>query len=75
MAPEYTLMDALNVRRGVELVHQRMVYDAVPRPQEGEVERLVIPVAFFLGRHDYTTPSDVAADYLERLDAPLKELV
>lgn len=74
-APEYTLADALNVRRGVELVHERMEYDVSPAPLEGEVERVEIPVAFFLGRHDYTTPSALAAEYLERLEAPRKSLV
>lgn len=74
-APEYTLFDALNVRAGVQLVHERMEYDVTPTMLEGEVETLEVPVAFFLGRNDYTTPSVAAADYLERLEAPLKRLV
>lgn len=74
-APEYTLTDALNVRRGVQLVHERMEYDVSPVPLEGEVERVEVPVAFLLGRHDYTTPSSLAADYLGRLEAPNKRLV
>lgn len=74
-APEYTLADALNVRRGVQLVHERMEYDVSPVPLEGEIERVEVPVAFLLGRHDYTTPSSLAADYLDRLEAPYKRLV
>lgn len=74
-APEYTLTDALNVRGGVQLVHERMEYDVSPVPLEGEVERIEVPVAFLLGRHDYTTPSILAAAYLERLEAPYTELV
>lgn len=74
-APEYTLADALNVRRGVQLVHERMEYDVSPVPLEGEVERVEVPVAFLLGRHDYTTPSTLAAAYLDRLDAPYTSVV
>ena len=31
-------------------------------------------VFFFLGEHDFNTPSQLAAQYLGRLDAPLKGL-
>lgn len=74
-APEYTLIDAWNVKRGNDFVHRNMKMDVEPRPLEGEIEELPIPVFFFLGRHDYNTPSDLAADYLERLRAPLKRVV
>jgi len=73
-APEYTLWDALAVRKGTQLVAERMAYDVVPSPLEGEIERLGVPVAFFLGRHDYNTPSRLASDYLDRLEAPFKRL-
>jgi pimeloyl-ACP methyl ester carboxylesterase len=52
-----------------------MQYDVWPRPLEGEVDKLDVPVFFFLGRHDLNTPSQLAAAYLERLDAPLKGVV
>ena len=74
-APEYTLRDILNVKQGADLVGREMKVDVAPKPLEGEVSRLKVPVFFFLGRHDYNTPSRLAAAYLERLDAPLKELV
>ena len=74
-APEYTLSDALNVKRGADLVARSMQYDLVPKPLEGEITDFDVPVFFFLGRHDYNTPSQLAADYLERLRAPLKGLV
>lgn len=38
----------------------------------GQVE---VPLVFMLGRHDYTVPSPVAAEWLEQVDAPSKELV
>lgn len=75
MSPEYTLRDALNVRQGADLVGREMKYDLFPRPLEGEIPKLDVPVFFFLGRHDYNTPSELAAAYLHRLSAPLKGLV
>lgn len=74
-APEYTLWDALNVKKGADLVGREMRYDVEPKPLEGEIAEVAVPVFFFLGRHDYNTPSPLAADYLERLRAPRKGLV
>ena len=31
-----------------------------------------IPVLMFMGRHDYTTPSQLTAEWLERVEAPYK---
>jgi pimeloyl-ACP methyl ester carboxylesterase len=31
-----------------------------------------VPVFFLLGRSDYNTPSLLAADYLKRLESPIK---
>jgi pimeloyl-ACP methyl ester carboxylesterase len=74
-APEYTLFDALNVKRGADLVAREMDYDVSPKPLEGEILDFDVPVFFFLGRYDYNTPSQLAAGYLDRLRCPLKELV
>jgi pimeloyl-ACP methyl ester carboxylesterase len=74
MAPEYTLLDALNVKRGADLVGRAMKYDLTPKPLEGEILALDVPVFLFLGRHDVNTPSSLAASYLERVQAPLKGL-
>jgi pimeloyl-ACP methyl ester carboxylesterase len=74
-APEYTLWDALRVRQGATLVARGMKYDLLPRPLEGEIADLRVPVFLFLGRYDYNTPSSLAAAYLQRLASPLKELI
>jgi len=34
-----------------------------------------IPVFFFLGRHDYTVPASLSAEYFKDISAPAKELV
>jgi pimeloyl-ACP methyl ester carboxylesterase len=74
-AREYTLRDALNVKKGADLVARRMKYDVTPRPLDGEIRKVDVPVFFFLGRHDFNCPSKLAAQYLDRLDAPLKRTV
>lgn len=38
------------------------------------MQRLNVPVAFLLGRHDKTTPSNIAASWLGRLEAPSRTL-
>lgn len=75
VAPEYTFMDALHMKKGADRVLREMQPDVEPRPLEGEITELRVPVFFFLGRHDYNTPSQLAADYLERLHAPVKKVV
>lgn len=74
-APEYTLRDALNVKKGADLVGREMKYDVAPKPLEGEIRKIDVPVFFFLGRRDLNTPSELAVQYLDRLDAPLKRIV
>ena len=73
-APEYTFRDALHVKSGANRVNREMKYNVDARPLIGEVKAVDVPVFFFLGRHDYNTPSSVASEYLSRLRAPLKSL-
>jgi pimeloyl-ACP methyl ester carboxylesterase len=52
-----------------------MKYNAVSGDLTGEVTSVDVPVYFFLGRHDYTTPFELAEEYFHKLAAPRKELV
>ena len=36
---------------------------------------VAVPVYFFTGRHDYTTPFELVELYYEELQAPLKRIV
>ncbi|HSD11190.1 MAG TPA: alpha/beta hydrolase, partial [Candidatus Binatia bacterium] len=54
---------------------RKMTYDVVPGLWDGEVAGFDVPVFFFLGRHDFNTPSQLASKYMDRLDAPLKGIV
>ncbi len=74
-APEYSLIDAWNVARGSSFSSLHMQYDAIEGELADAVTRVEVPVYFFQGRHDYVTPSELAVEYLERLEAPRKGLV
>ncbi|MEO7681616.1 MAG: alpha/beta hydrolase [Sphingomonas sp.] len=41
----------------------------------GPIRRLDVPVFLLLGRHDTTTPPDIAASWLGRLHAPAKTII
>jgi pimeloyl-ACP methyl ester carboxylesterase len=74
-APEYSLLDAYNVKRGVDFTHRYLKDDVSKRALMDDVIRLAVPVYFFEGRMDYTVPSACAQRYFDRLDAPVKRLV
>jgi pimeloyl-ACP methyl ester carboxylesterase len=74
-APEYDLWDILNVPKGAAMVDRRMKDDLFTGPLEEALNQFEIPVYFFLGRHDYSTPSLLAEEYFESLQSPRKELV
>ena len=74
-APEYKLSDVMAVTSGVSFTHKYIKYDAIDTPFTKNLKSLSVPVYFFLGRHDYTTPSSLAVSYLNSLTAPYKEVV
>lgn len=74
-SPEYSLMDALKVRKGVTFTHKNIRYDAIAGDLIDAIPRIVIPVYFFTGRHDYTDPFEYTEEYARRLEAPKKEIV
>jgi pimeloyl-ACP methyl ester carboxylesterase len=74
-SPEYGLYDKVNYVRGL------MATMDVVWPQLWSVDlreqapRLEVPVYFLEGRHDVNAPPEFAEDYLQRLEAPHKELI
>lgn len=40
-----------------------------------KVKKVLVPVYFFTGRHDFDTPSELVEEYYDVLDAPVKEIV
>ncbi|MBD3336977.1 MAG: alpha/beta fold hydrolase [Candidatus Eisenbacteria bacterium] len=74
-APEYSLLDAARVPQGSGFSSRHMSYDVVDGALIDHVTAVEIPVYFFTGRHDYTTPFALVENYLQVLDAPRKEIV
>ncbi len=71
--PEYTLGEKFNLWRGkatsgVHPLWKNMIATDLAKV----VTSLKIPVYFFHGIHDYTTNYDLAKDYFEKLQAPVK---
>jgi pimeloyl-ACP methyl ester carboxylesterase len=75
LAPEYTLFDVPNVPRGAQRLGRTMVDDVTDGALDEVALQFDVPVVFFLGRFDYNTPSKLAAEYLERIEAPRKSMV
>ena len=74
-APEYSLLDKMKFFRGslfsVKHLHQELLLTNLKEL----VNSIDIPVYFFLGKHDYSAPYELAQDYFERLKAPRKKLI
>jgi len=75
LAPEYSLRDVLRVAAGSQVSSRHMVYDVLEGPLGDHVESYPVPVFFFQGRTDWTTPSPLVEEYYQRILAPSKELV
>jgi len=71
-SPEYSIADAMNVRKGVEFTHRNFVYDGPSRPLSQSVRALQTPLYLFEGRRDYVAPTLCAAQLFEEITAPRK---
>jgi len=74
-APEYEWSDVLKVPKGSSFSSRHMSYDVIDGSVIDEIHRLDIPVYFFTGRHDYTTPFELVQRYNEHLQAPFKKII
>ena len=74
LSPEYSEADRQSWGKGSEF----SVTTLWPRLADvsfSKVRKMSVPLVFLLGRHDYTVPSPVAADWFSRVKAPSKKLV
>lgn len=74
-SPEYGLFDIQKVARGSNFSSKYMVYDAIEGTILQNIHSIDIPVYFFTGRHDYTTPFELIELFYEQLKAPQKQLI
>lgn len=74
LSPEYTAADRKAWDDGSAFTMKTMFPQLADISFTG-LDRVDTPVFMFLGRQDYTTPSPIAARWLERLRAPSKTVV
>lgn len=74
-APEYTLSEVMNVAKGSSFSSTHMKYNVLARSLFSEITEYSMPVYFFIGQSDYTTPHQLVTDYYESISAPDKRIV
>jgi pimeloyl-ACP methyl ester carboxylesterase len=72
MAPEYSLMEAYNVKRGSSFSSRHMRFDVIPGAVDEAIKELRVPVYMISGKYDLTTPTAMSREFLEELVAPRK---
>lgn len=74
LSPEYDQADRMAINEGGEL-SVRALLPELTEVDFTPVTRTDFPVVLFVGRHDLTTPSEIAVDWLNALDSPSKAVV
>ncbi|WP_415644222.1 alpha/beta fold hydrolase [Sphingomonas antarctica] len=74
LSPEYTTADRQAWDDGSAFTMKTM-FPQLADISFAKLDRIDTPVFMFLGRQDYTTPSPIAAGWLNRLRAPRKKVV
>lgn len=71
LSPEYDEADARAIDAGNRFTLGRILPEFLEVDYKG-VRAFPIPVVMLMGRHDYTTPSELTAQWLEKVKAPYK---
>lgn len=74
LSPEYTAADRKAWGEGSAFSVATLWPKLAAVSHQG-LREVDVPLVFFLGRHDYTVPAPIAADWLARVRAPSKRLV
>ena len=74
-SPEYGLFDIQKVARGSNFSSKHMAHNVINGTILQNIHSVDIPVYFFVGRHDYTTPFELIELFYEQLKAPRKQLI
>lgn len=72
LSPEYSAADVCAVDQGNVFTLGRVLPEFLDVDYKS-VTRFPIPVVMFMGRHDYTTPSEPTAAWLSKVKAPYKQ--
>ncbi|HEY3558566.1 MAG TPA: alpha/beta hydrolase [Kribbella sp.] len=74
LSPDYTVEETETLGEGNQLTLGRVLDEMLATDFTG-VKQFPVPVVQFLGRHDYTTPAQPTADWLETVEAPYKQAI
>ena len=74
LSPEYSAADVKDWGKG-SLFSVTHLWPRMADISFLNVRRLEVPTIMMLGRHDITTPSPIAANWMERLSAPSKRVI
>jgi pimeloyl-ACP methyl ester carboxylesterase len=69
-SPHYSIPEAVQALRAIEVTQARMLAHLKHFDLRAVVSRIDVPIVFFQGRHDFATPPDLVARYVDALDAP-----
>ncbi|OBZ14016.1 alpha/beta hydrolase [Bacillus sp. FJAT-27264] len=73
--PEYNLLDIIRFYQGMSYSVDSLLKPAISKSLPTLVTKLDLPVYFIMGKYDYMTTANSANNYLEKLEAPYKELI
>jgi pimeloyl-ACP methyl ester carboxylesterase len=73
-SPDYSWSQVKDIDKGSQLSLGRL-YPDLMRFDMSKVTKFTTPIIMFEGRHDLTTPSQVTADWMTRVQAPSKKLI
>lgn len=72
---EYSFQDVMNVSKGPSFCNRHMQYNAITGTIMETIRNYEVPVYFFAGRYDFTTPSSLTAQYHDSIQAPSKKFI
>jgi len=74
-ASEYTLKEAFSVGKGSSFSNRYMKYNVLDSSIYYKIRKYKVPVYFFVGKNDYTTPFELIVDYYKIIKAPEKQII
>lgn len=72
LSPEYTRQEVSAINQGSLFTLEKVLPEFLEVNFDG-IKSFPIPVFMFMGRHDYTTPSEPTAQWLAQVKAPKKQ--
>ncbi|NUB46112.1 alpha/beta hydrolase [Fertoebacter nigrum] len=68
----YTLREKIGIWQGMRWSRNLLWEDFIATDLSTRVRALAVPMYFFTGRHDLTANHNLAAEFFDRIDAPVK---